>query len=149
MLNVFNIRINRISAFATLLVWVFALVSGVANACLLEAPRTSLQTEAIEQIKQQGETHVGFSRQAEIEADLDRAEDTNTSKQPCLKACDDNSRSLPQKYSAGQVDPEQPIIVAVLWSLAEPIRLQYIQPSGTQHVESLLPLRVVYSRLAL
>ena len=149
MLNFFNIRTNRISAFATLLVWVFALVSGVANACLLEAPRTSLQTEAIEQIKQQGETHVGFSRQAEIEADLDRAEDTHTSKQPCLKACDDNSRFLPQKYLAGQVDPEQPIIVAVLWSLAEPIRLQYIQPSGTQHVESLLPLRVVYSRLAL
>lgn len=73
MVNFFNIRINRISAFAILMVWIFALVSGVANACLLEAPGKSLRTGVIEQIKQQGETHVGFSKQAEIEADLDRA----------------------------------------------------------------------------
>ena len=149
MTNFFNIRINRTSAFAMLLIWVFALVSGVANACLLDVSRITSQAGAIEQINQHGVAQVSLSSHAAIEGDLERAEDAHTSKQPCLKVCDDSSRSLPKKYPAGEVDPGQPIIVAVLWSLAEPIRLQYKQPSSTQHVASLLPLRVLYARLAL
>ena len=149
MTNFFNTRINRISAFAMLLVWVFSLVSGVANACLLESPGITAQAGAIEQINQHGVAQVSSSSHAAIEADSVQAEDAHTSRQPCLKVCDDSSRSLPKKYTAGQADPGQPIIVAVLWSLAEPIRLQYKQPSGTHHAASLLPLRVLYSRLAL
>ena len=149
MTNFSKTRINRISAFAMLLVWVFALISGVANACLLDASRITSQAGAIEQINQHGLAQVSLSSHESIEADSARAEDAHTSKQPCLKVCDDSSRSLPKKYPAGEVDPGQPIIVAVLWSLAEPIRLQYKQPSGTQHAASLLPLRVLYARLAL
>jgi hypothetical protein len=37
-----NIRSKRSIAFIALLVWVFALASGVANACLLEARGTHL-----------------------------------------------------------------------------------------------------------
>ena len=132
-----------------LLVWVFSLVSGVANACLLEAPGITAQAEAIEQINKHAVEQFSLSSHSAIEADLDRAEDARTSRQRCLKVCDDSSRSLPTKYTAGQADFWQPTIVAVLWSLAEPIRLQYKQPRGTQHAASPLPLRVLYARLAL
>ncbi|MEP6964245.1 MAG: hypothetical protein ABI845_02070, partial [Polaromonas sp.] len=36
----FNRRAKRNTAFMVLLVWLFALASGVANACLLEARQT-------------------------------------------------------------------------------------------------------------
>ena len=149
MTNFSKTRINRISAFAMLLIWVFALISGVANACLLESPGMNAKAGAIEQINHHAAAQVSLSSYAAIESDSDRAEDEHISKQPCLKVCDDSSRSVPNKYSAGQTDPGFPIIIAVLWSLAEPIRLQYKQPSGIQHAASLLPLRVLYSRLAL
>ena len=149
MTNFFKTRVNRISASAMLLIWVFALISGVANVCLLEAPGINAQAGAIQQINQHGAAKVSLNSHAAIEVDLDRAEDEHISKQPCLKVCDDSSRSLPNKYSAGQIDGGSPINIAVLWSLAEPIRLQYKQPSRTQHAASLLPLRVLYSRLAL
>ena len=148
MKNLLNTRINRASAFAMLLVWVLALISGVANACLLEAPGTAAHTGATGRTNQHGVEHVALSRYVPIEADSDQADDAHTSKQPCLKVCDDSSRSLPKKYPAGHIDPGLPIIVAVLWSLAGPIRLQYKQPTGIQQA-TLLPLRVLYTRLAL
>ena len=148
MTNFFNSRINRASAFAMLLVWVFALISGVANACLLEAPGADAHEGITEQTNQHGVKHVTLSKYVPIEADSSQADDAHTSKQPCLKVCDDSSRSLPKKYPAGQIDPGLPNIVAVLWSLAEPIRLQYKQPNGIQHA-TLLPLRVLYTRLVL
>ena len=149
MTNFSKTCVNRTSAFALLLVWVFALISGVANACLLESSGMTAKAGAIEQINQLAAAQVSLSSHAAIESDSDRAEDEHISKQPCLKVCDDSSRSLPNKYSAGQIDPGFPIIIAVLWSLAEPIRLQYKQPSRTQRAASLLPLRVLYSRLSL
>ena len=150
MTNFFNTRINRTSAFARLLVWVFGIISGVANACLLEAPGASTHATTATQPAQQNEKHISLSRQSQTEASSAQADDTHTSKQPCLRVCDDNSRSLPKKYPVGQIDPGLPTIVAVLWSLAEPIRLQYKhkQPNGSQHTR-LLPLRVRYARLAL
>jgi len=148
MTNFFNTRINRTSAFAMLLVWVFALISGVANACLLEAAGAATHAKTATQPAQQNEKHISLARHSQIEASSAQADDAHTSKQPCLRVCDDSSRSLPKKYPAGQIDPGLPIIVAVLWSLAEPIRLQYKQPNGTQHAP-LLPLRVRYARLVL
>ena len=148
MANLFNTRINRASAFVMVLIWMFALISGVANACLLEAPGAVAHAATVEHINQHSVDHVTLSRYAPIEAGSAQVDDAHTSKQPCLKVCDDSSRSLPKKYPAGQIDPGLPIIVAVLWSLAEPIRLQYKQPNGTRHA-TLLPLRVLYTRLAL
>ena len=148
MTNLSNTRINRASAFAMLLVWLFALISGVANACMLGAPGTVAHAGATGRTNQHGAEHVAMSRYVPIEADADQADDAHTSKQPCLKVCDDSSRSLPKKYPAGQIDPGLPVIVAVLWSLAGPIRLQYKKPNDTQHA-TLLPLRVLYTRLAL
>ena len=148
MTKLFNIHVHRGSALAMLLVWVFALISGVANACLLEAPRTPTHPGTSEQSNQHGAKHVELSSHVPTEDGSDQADEAHTSKQPCLKACNDNSKSLPKKYAGGQIDPGVRIIVAVLWSLAGPIRLQYKKPNDTQHA-TLLPLRVLYTRLAL
>ena len=149
MTNFFNTPVHRTSAFATLLVWVFALISGVANACLLEVSRTNAHAGIIEQSNQNDAKHVSFSSHVPIEAELDKADDAHTLKQPCLKICDDSSKSLPKKHSGEQIDPGTPIIVAVLWSLVEPIHLQYEQPTDSLYAVSQLPLRLLYSRLAL
>lgn len=149
MTNFFDSPVHRTKAFAMLLVWVFALISGVANACLLGVSKTNAHAGIIEQSNQNGAKHVSFGSHVPIKAELDRADDAHTSKQPCLKVCDDSSKSLPKKHSGEQVDPGTPIIVAVLWSLIEPIHLQYEQSNDRHYAASQLPLRVLYSRLAL
>ena len=149
MTNFFNTSVHRTSAFAMLLVWAFALISGVANACILEVPGANAHAGIIEQSNQHDAKHVSFGSHVPIEAELDNANDAHTSKQPCLKVCDDSSKSLPKKHSGEQIDPGARIIVAVLWSLIEPIHLQHEQPNDSHYAASQLPLRLLYSRLAL
>ena len=129
-----------------LLVWVLGLISGVANACLFEAPGATTRAKTEQLHAQHDVQHNGFGTHPQTVVDSAQAEDVHTSKQPCLKVCDESSRSLPKKYLAGEVDPGLPSVVAVLWSLAE---LTYDQPSSTQRVASLVPLRHRYARLAL
>ena len=145
-------RANRISAFSMLLIWIFGLMSGVANACLLEAEAPSAIVHSALQQAPLHEKHISSVKQSPAVAVLEtlaQADDAHTSKQPCLKVCDDSSRSLPNKYPAVQIDPGLPIAAAVLWSLVEPIDLSYKQPSSAQRVASHVPLRHRLARLAL
>ena len=101
MTTFFTTRANRISAFSMLLIWMFGLMSGVANACLLEAPSAVAHT-AIQQAPLH-EMHISSAKHSPVVATLEglaQADDAPTSKQPCLKVCDDSSRSLPKKYPA-------------------------------------------------
>lgn len=149
MTNSFNVRTNRNRAIAMLLLWVFALISGIVNACLLESPGATLHTAVIGLTSQHDVPHGSLSGHQSFNIHSNSAGDVDRSKQPCLKACDDSLRSLPKTQPVELADPQLPIIVAVLWSLAEPIRLQYKQPIGTQRVASQVPLRHRFSRLAL
>lgn len=145
----FNTRINRIGAFAVLLVWMFALVSGVANAWVLEGTGTSVNVLTPKHTASHGATQVSLSWSVPIETGSKEAEDAHTSKRPCLKVCDDGSKPLTKKYSVEQIESRAQIIVAVLWSLIKPIHVQYEQPNGSQYAASEMPLRALYSRLAL
>ena len=129
-----------------LLVWVLGLVSGVANACLLESPGAATHAKTEKPYAHHDVKHSGLGTHPQTAAGSSQAEDAHTSKQPCLKVCDDSSRSLPKKHLAGEVDPGLLSVVAVLWSLVE---LTYNQPSSTQLVASQVPLRHRYARLAL
>ena len=149
MTNLFTPRINRTRALAMLLVWLFGLVSGIANACLLEPPGAAAHTKTDKPHAQHDIRHTGLGAHPQAVSGLAHTDDAHTSKQPCLKVCDDSSRSLPKKYPAGEVDPGLPSVVAVLWSLVEPVYLTYKQPSSTQRVASHVPLRHRYARLAL
>lgn len=132
-----------------LLVWGLGLISGVANACLLEAPGAAVHAKTNKLHPQYDVKHTSLAAHPLTVAGSAQADDAHTSKQPCLKVCDDSSRSLPVKYQAGEVDPGLPSVVAVLWSLIEPVYLFSKQSDSTHRVASHVPLRHRYARLAL
>ena len=136
-------RINRNRAFVMLLVWAFAMVSGLANACLLEESGSHARAGITAQTSHNDVRHGSLARQSQPEAGPDQDDDAHTSRQPCLKVCDDSSRSLPKQYPSSQIDPGPPIVVAVLWTAFAPIHLLQYQPTNAQRVTSGLPLRVV------
>lgn len=148
MTHFFTIRINRTRASTLLLVWMFALLSGIVNACLLETPGAAHASLAI-QFTQHDEKYVNLVAHTQTDAGSSDVDDAQTSKQPCLKLCDDSSKSSPKKYAVSQIDPGLATIIAELWSSAESVRLQFKLPIISKHAVSLLPLRVLYARLAL
>lgn len=145
----FNTRINRNNAFVMLLVWTFALASGIANACLLEESDVPTHKALRSHTTQDGGRDFSRVTHAQPEAGRNQDDESHTSGQPCLKVCDDSSRSLPKGYTASQTDPGPPTVVAVLWTAVAPIHLEHHQLNDAQRVVSRLPLRVRYSRLVL
>lgn len=134
-------RTKRTTAFVVLLVWLFAVASGVANACLLEepGPHPHLATGHAPAVLDDDAGVVG-----------DHHNDSDTSKESCLKVCDDGSKA-PVKLHTGfdLTDPGMAPLVAIAWSAAAPVvtgpspRVDLQPPIGGP------PLRVRYSRLAL
>ena len=145
-----NTRNQRNTAFAVLLVWLFALASGVANACLLSVPEThSLATTA-------ALANTGVSALASVElaghlnAKAGHDDDSNTDKAPCLKVCDDGSHSLPKTHTAvDQTDPGPAPLIAILWTASAPVVESPCRLDDLQIPMAEPPLRVRFSRLAL
>lgn len=138
---------KRNTAFAMMLVWVFALASGVANACFLETP--GHHSTAVK-----GSAATANQARAESVAHLDvtaaHHDDADSTKESCLKVCDDGTHSLPKAYSGvDHADPGPPTLVMTLWTGSMPV------VSAPRRVDDLAipilgpPLRVRYSRLAL
>ena len=110
-------RAKHRTTFVVLLVWLFALVSGIANACLLEtrgahshgAPvKQSSATEARPEIS---------AARAGVIASHDAGADTSGA--VCLKVCDDRSQSLSKQPSSLDVtDHGLALFVAVVWTAA-------------------------------
>ncbi len=137
---------KRSTAFVVLLVWMFALGSGVANACLLEAPAPhSLATSA------SGEHgHAPDALAAHPHDAAGHGDKSGSSKESCLKACDDGSHTLLKAYSAlDHADPGPAPLVTTLWAAAVPVVLAFSLIDGLQIPVVGPPFRVRYSRLAL
>jgi len=141
-----NTRAKRITAFVVLLVWLFALASGVANACLLGARGThghgtTVSTSETPTASAISAGHVGAVASHDAGSGFPKA--------PCLKVCDDGSQSLvKQQATFDLTDPGLALLVAVVWTaavpaVAAPRRMDDLQPTPG------LPIRVRYSRLAL
>ena len=112
-------RTKRNTAFFAMLVWLFALASGIANACQARAAA--------------GHGH-----------------DSDTPKAPCLKVCDDESRSLPKQESgAAQTNPGPAPLFTELWSAATGVGAPPVRVEDLHPLASGLPLRLRYVRLAL
>lgn len=143
-------RRKRSTALTMLMVWLLALVSGVANACLLE-PRG-------EHAAQSASREAGASHQAAQAAGHGADQGTTPSrsdhqsdKAPCQKACEESAQTLLK----AQPRPDVPDLQAI----AHPIRawladmLQPSRDSGAILRAAIpppsLPLRVSLSRLAL
>ena len=142
-----NTRSKRNAAFVVLLVWLFALASGVANACLLATPEmhSNPATEALPK-----SAHATAELVGHVGAIAGHGDDSDNSRVPCLKACDDGSHSLRNAHSGvDQTDPGPAPLVAILWTAVTPV------VSAPRRLDDLQlpivgpPFRVRYSRLAL
>ena len=142
-----NTRAKRNTAFVALLAWLFALASGVANACQLEAREIHSNVAVI---GSQANAHVPAESAGLAFALARHDDDSDTSKAPCLKVCDDGSHSLTTQHSGiDQSEPGLAPVVAVLWSAATPVVSTRRRMEGLQPPAPGQPLRVRYSRLAL
>lgn len=124
---------KRSTVFLVLLAWLFALASGVANACLLQAQ----------------ETHAHSIAAAEFSV-ASHGDEAPTSTAPCLKVCDEGARSVPKPdLKIAQTDPGPAPLLVVLWTAAAPVVLAPGPMDDMWPAMPGLPLRVRYSRLAL
>ncbi len=145
-----NIRAKRNIAFMVLLVWLFALASGVANACLLEARETHshIATAASSEAAHASVILPGHAG-AGAGAVADGVGESHF-KAPCLKVCDDGSRSFPKQDSTvAQNDPGPALLVVILWGTVAPVVPTLRQIDDEQPATPVLPIRVRFSRLAI
>ena len=148
MTNFFTNRTHRTKALSVPLVCVFKLISGVVNPWLAKPPGAVKPAETATHSVQDDAKHTSMAGHSQTEATSAQTDVAHVSKQPCLKVCGDSSKFLLKKYLTAQIDPGSPIVVAALWSLITPIRLQYQQQNNSKHAASLLPLKAVYFRFS-
>ena len=91
-------RTKRNTTFVTLLVWLFATVSGMANACLLETPAKHLHI-ALNYSEHHPHSPASTGPTATVD---EHDDDLDASKESCLKACDDGANA-PVKLQTGVV----------------------------------------------
>lgn len=143
-----NISARRDAAFMVLLVWLFALASGMANACLLEVRQTHSHVAATASFDT-AQISVILPGHAGAVADKTGVGESHL-KGPCLKVCDDGSRSFPNKVlTVVHTDLGPAPLVMVLWSSTAPDILAPDQVSDEQLATPELPIRIRFSRLAL
>lgn len=95
---------TRNTAVVVLLLWVFALASGVANACLLEAHGVHTHTDVMEAVDDTATSEFAHGKVVEIDHQTDH------SKTPCQNFCDEESKLLiKQHFSVSQPDLAPPI----------------------------------------
>lgn len=124
------------AASLMLVVWLFVLASGVANACLLEAPDHGGRQSSSESSFNKGHAAANGD-------DSERG-----SKAPCLKACDDGSQALQSSDGMDSVDPGFPLLAAVLWT-APSLVVRHQSGFATPPSLSDPPERIIFSRWAL
>lgn len=150
-MNLFSsTRTKRRIAFAVLVVWLFAVASGIANACLLEV---SKKPGAHAHGAMAASSHAGDPAAVlagSVEAGDGHDDDSHTSAPPCLKVCDDGSTAL-LKLQAGVhlSDPGMPPLVAVVWNAAAPVVSGPCWRVDLQPPPAGPPFRHRYCRLAL
>lgn len=146
----FNTRTRRNTAFVVLVlvVWLFALVSGVANACLIQANDMNARGSLPAHSSVAGNGHAIST--VHVNAIPQHEPGLEASKSQCLKVCDDGSQSLP-KQQAG-FDLPQAVLAqrrAAAWTNASPVVSALGLAAFQAPPNGGLPIRVRLARLAL
>ena len=142
-----NIHTTRRTVSIVLLVWLFAMASGWANACLLQRHEVHLHASSIDgplfvQRTHVSPVHVGLA--------ANRSENPDRSKTACLKVCDDGRQSVIKLASSADLtDALLALPVVFVWQAPLPPAerenawLAFPAPSPG------LPLRTRFARLSL
>ena len=142
-----NNHTKRSTALVAMLVWVFTLAAGMANACLLEVPAAHAHATMHGHA---AAAHEADTSTVDAMADGDDDDDAGSSKEACFKTCDDGSNApVKLKASFALSDPGLALVVAIAWNAAAPAvsassRMNLLQPPVVGP-----PCRVRYRRLAL
>ena len=134
-----NNLIKRQTAWVMLALWLLAMASGVANASLLYA----------HQFPPQG---IGAAplEKAQPAVAIYHDEETNLSRAPCIKVCDDGSQALQKKTAKSDLTgPAPAFVVATLWGVATPALLAVLPSDDPPALTPGLSLQIRYSRWAL
>ena len=145
-----NSRTRRNTTFVALLVWAFALASGLANACLLETPGKHAHGAASHVSDAH---HAPASERLAGDADAiadDHDDDADAPKESCLKACDDGSNAqIKLQTGVDLTDPRVAPFVVFAWNATVPVTSA---PSRVDELQVPVvgpPFRLRYSRLML
>ena len=143
-----NIRSKRSTAFVVLLVWLFALASGVANACLLESRTTHGHETSVTHSSSEKEVPSISAGHTGVIAG--HGADSDTARAPCLKVCEDGSQSLNKTRSGvDSADPGPAPLVRLVWTVAAPPLLARKPVEQLQSPEPRVPIRVRFARLTI
>jgi hypothetical protein len=146
MTSSFTRRRKRATAWVLLTAWLFALAAGVANACLIEVRGTHGHPQALDRTVGEPST-VGAGHRLAADDEANHAPRSGA-EASCLKVCDEVPQSPAQP--AGNVDAEDPPLLAALWSLLPPLDGNAVQSATPDFaLPPAPPLRVRFSRLAL
>ena len=140
-----NTFAKRKTVVVVLLAWLFALASGVANACLFETPTTHAHIVAAAP----DGVRVSAVMAGHTGAIADDGDESSTAKAACLKVCDESSNALATQLSRALADTGPTPLVKVLWPVAAADRVAPSPPGAPWPTATKLPLRLRYSRLAL
>ena len=145
-----NHRSRRCTTFVAMLVWAFALASGMANACLLETQGKHAHAAA---------SHSSDAHHAHVPANdavagnaiaIERDEDADAPKESCLKACDDGSNAqIKLLTGVDLIDPGLVPLIAFAWRAALPVGLARSRFHELRVSVTGPPFRLRYSRLTL
>ncbi|WP_155742501.1 hypothetical protein [Variovorax paradoxus] len=143
-----NHRTRRNTIFVAMLVWVFAQASGMANACLLEAPGKHAHI-GVSHSSDAHHAHANDALAGDAVA-VDHDNDTSASKESCLKACDDGlNAQIKLQTGVDPTDPGLPPFLVFTWNAVIPIASA---PSRLDDLQIRVvgpPFRLRYSRLTL
>ena len=140
-----NPRSRRNTAFMVLLVWLFAVASGIANACVLKAHDAHSSVETVDA------AHGVHASTGHKVAVADHGSDeVDVSKAPCLKVCDEGTQLLIKQQTSLDIgERSSAFLVSVLWTTVVPVVTFPTQKDGLQATAHGPPIRVRYSRLTL
>ena len=143
-----NSRIKHTTTALVLIAWLFALASGIANACLLEEARGTHSHAA--GIEKSPHTHAATElpeQTTDSEGDTDQSP---AAKALCLDACDDRTHALPKQDASLDQPQLAPVtVIAIVWLATQPIE-SVVRLERDNHVGPFdVPIRVRYSRLTL
>lgn len=145
-----NTFTRRHTACVMLVVWLFALASGLANACVLEPHGAQEYSFSPLRTAHEDALRVVSGHHAESYTPDVGAADIESTKSSCLKACDEGSQTLLKHVSSFDlVDPGLASFVTAAWD----VQVHRAAAPGQAHdfrlPERGPPVRVLFSRLAL
>ena len=126
-----DVRRKSNTALVMLLLWLFAVSSGIVNACVLEPHGTAATVGHVETLAGHNGT-------------------LDASMAPCLKVCDDSSQALIKlKAFFNLADSGSELTDSMLWAAAIQVTSTHQHLDSSASATSEPPVRVRYSRLAL